>query len=273
VIKEGHPPANFVQEISESVLHSVYAKGHAAWPDLHADRDGFARHFAALAQTEGKAELPAADMYLAWACTCSVPGALEAFDRTFMQRVGLYIARMNPSAAFVEEVRQTVRERLFVGTAQTRPKIADFAGRGPLEGWVRVITLRTAVDLLRKQGKELPAPAVETAHVDPELELIRRKYAPQFKQAFESALSSLSSEHRHLLRMHFVDSLTLDELASVFRVHRVTVAKRLAAARHAILDEACRLLVQQLTLSPTECQSLLGLVRSQIDVSIFRLLQ
>jgi RNA polymerase sigma-70 factor (ECF subfamily) len=254
------------------MLGAVYAAGRAAWPDLDADRDGFERHFAAIAPTETGPDLPAADMDLAWACASGAAGALEAFDRAFTQRVGAYLARMNPSPALLEEVRQTLRERLFVGTAETPPKIGEFAGRGPLEGWVRVIALRIAVNLIRGQGKERASPAAEAAHVDPELDLIRRKYAPQFKQAFESALGSLSSEHRHLLRMHFVDALTLDELASVFRVHRVTVARRLAAARGAILDEARRLLVQRLTLTPTECESLFGLVRSEIDVSIFRLL-
>jgi RNA polymerase sigma-70 factor (ECF subfamily) len=250
----------------------LYERGRAAWPAIAVDFEPFAQQFAGVVSDGDDGQL-AADLYLVCACARGADGALAAFDRVFMRRVGDYLARLSPTPAFVEDVRQSMYEKLFVGSPEAPPKIAQFAGRGPLDGWLRVIALRVAVNLRQRRGERVPAEEPSPAQIgDPELDIIKGRYGPQFKQAFERALSTLSSEQRSLLRMHFVDGLTLDQLAVVFRVHRVTLSRRLAAMRRIILGETRRLIADELALSPSECNSLMGLLRSQLEVSITQLL-
>jgi RNA polymerase sigma-70 factor (ECF subfamily) len=179
---------------------------------------------------------------------------------------------MHQPAAFVDDVKQLVRQKLFVGAA---PKIAEYTGMGELRNWLRVIAVREALTLKRKRvelladGERSSSGGPSTpASVDPELDFIKQRYRAEFKRAIEQALATLSSEHRNLLRLHFVDGLTLDELSGLFNVHRATVARHIAQAREAIVDESRRLLADRLSIDAGEFDSLIGILRSRIDLSL-----
>jgi RNA polymerase sigma-70 factor, ECF subfamily len=108
---------------------------------------------------------------------------------------------------------------------------------------------------------------------DPELDAIRSRHLGDFKEAFQSALSSLSSRDRTLLKLHFVDGLSLDEIGGLHRVHRATVARWIARCREVVLEETRLRLATKLRLTPTEMNSFFGLMRNSLDVSIQRLLE
>jgi hypothetical protein len=61
--------------------------------------------------------------------------------------------------------------------------------------------------------------------------------------------------------------------ASNLTVHRATVARRIADARQSILRHAQQWLQQRFHLGSGELNSLIGFVRSELDLSISRLLQ
>src|SRR5262249_10518973 len=158
--------------------------------------------------------------------------------REFLGSISSILARGSLRALPVDDVRQRIRERLFVGTS----KIADFSGRGALANWVQVVALRVAVDAAREQRSLPMAESVgvedlRLAGTDPELTLIKERYREPFKQALRSALRGLTSEQRNLLRLHFVDGVTLDRLAALFEVHRATIARHIARARDAVFDD------------------------------------
>jgi len=267
----------------EEALRRLLDEGRNAWPTLDLSEEAFVRHLASRHVTDEPLEnLRAADLYLASACTERVSGAIEAFERAYMSRVGVFLARMRPSAAFVDDVQQTLRERLFVGKDGARPKIAEYSGRGALESWVRVIAIRAAIDLRRQgagavdQGGAKPddeRPQSKEMEVDPELDYIKKRYRQEFNEAIRQAVAALTAEQRELLQLHFLDGLTLDQLAVRFGVHRATVARRIATAREAIGDEAHRLLRAWLRANESELQSLTRVMRSQLDLSLAGLLK
>ena len=111
-----------------------------------------------------------------------------------------------------------------------------------------------------------------TAH-NPELDLIRARHKDSFKGAFQAALQALSPEDRTTLRLHFVEGLNIDQIGSIYRVHRATIARRIARSREALLEDVRRRLSDTLRLSPQEFDSLVGVIRSQFEVSLERLLE
>jgi RNA polymerase sigma-70 factor (ECF subfamily) len=259
-----------------SRLALLLRAARAAWPEVALDDESFAAHLAerwpagaTLAQWLEDAH--ATDLYLACACGRGVPEALAAVDRAFLAHTAAYLVRLSPSDAFVEDVRQTVREKLFVGDA---PKIREYSGRGPLDGWLRVVAGRAALDLRKRRGERLPDLTAKglDPFADPELGYLKQRYRGVVEDAYKAALASLDEDSRTLLRQHFLLGVTLDELAERLRVHRTTIARRLAGARQRIADETQRLLRERLALSGEEFASLFGLVRSQLDVSVSRLL-
>jgi RNA polymerase sigma-70 factor (ECF subfamily) len=152
-----------------------------------------------------------------------------------------------------------------------------YAGRGLLTSWVRVAATRAALDLLRAGGAR-PRTDVEPDDLapgreSPELEYLKERYRPQFKAAFQTALENLDGEQRTILRMHIVEGLNIDEIGVLFRVHRSTIARWIAAARVNILDEARRQLQRELGLDAAEFESLAGVVRSQLSLSLSKILK
>jgi RNA polymerase sigma-70 factor (ECF subfamily) len=77
---------------------------------------------------------------------------------------------------------------------------------------------------------------------------------------------------RTLLRLHYLDVLTLEKIARLFHVGRTTAHRWIADAREALLADTTRRVRELLVLSDSEVDSLLPLVASQLDVSLSRLL-
>jgi RNA polymerase sigma-70 factor (ECF subfamily) len=263
----------------EEQLENLWHTGRAAWPDVSVSAEAFSEYLSRYA--DGGALPPAAgrhaaELYLACACAAGERTALAAFDAKYLSRVGVFLSRMRPQPVFVDEVRQTLREKLLVGPS---PRIREYSGQGDLSGWLRVVTVRTALNMQRNLSERLDggpdsrqgaSRLVEP--VSPELDYVKERYREGFRQALEHAFSGLTSEQRNLLRLHFIDGMTLHQLAVLSRVHRATVARWIAEARQQIMDDARTRLQQQLAVGSADIDSMIGLLKSRIDLSISRLL-
>ena len=86
-------------------------------------------------------------------------------------------------------------------------------------------------------------------------------------------LRALESRERSVLRMHVVDGLNIDEIGTVHRVHRPTVARRIAKARETLLAETRARLPTSLKINESQFASLMIVVRSHLDLSVERLPQ
>jgi RNA polymerase sigma-70 factor, ECF subfamily len=262
-----------------AALEAMHQIGRTSWPAVELSIDEFARHLARCAgeplTTTWLISRPVADLYLACACAHGIPAALSAFDEHYLSQVRSFVAHMRPDAEFIDECRQLLREKLFVGDA---PKIAEFTGRGSLAGWLRVATARTALNLRRSRAasfsgaRRAPSPAGDELIDEPERGYLRDRYREAFKAAIEDSFAVLSSEQRNLLRMHFMDGMTLHQLATLFQVHRATVARWIAQTRRRVLDGTRMHLQQQLALDTGELDSMMRLLDSQLELSIRHLL-
>src|SRR5262249_44634833 len=142
------------------------------------------------------------DLYLACACAGRVRGAVEAFDRAYLGQLGTQLARLRPTPAFVDEIGQEVRDKLFVGTGGASPKIVEYDGKGALLSWVRVIALRVAIDLRRRDGAddEDNSGSDTPAAGNPEADYQQEHYRRAFDEAIRGAVAALDGEQRRLLR-------------------------------------------------------------------------
>jgi RNA polymerase sigma-70 factor (ECF subfamily) len=247
--------------------HALWEEGCRAWPAIDVPFEAWKTF---LGERESLESLKAPDLFLACACASGNTKALEAFEARYIAQVPIFLAGIEHDPAVLDEVRQLVRERLFVGE---RKKIAEYSGRGSLGSWLRVVTLRVAFNRRRgvKAHDELTDEEV-LPDVDPELKIIQARYQRPFDAALRAAFASLTPRERILFRMHFIDGLNIDRIGLVFSVHRATVARWLAAARDAVLERTMSLLGDELDLDPKELMSLLRVVRSGLDISLQGLL-
>lgn len=259
-------------------LLALLTAGRAAWPGIDVPGPVFAGWLAARwpGGDEPEAWLRGRDgagLYLACACLRDAPGAVQALERSFLSQVPVYLARLAPRGAreeFLDEVRQLLREKLLLG--EGRPRLGEYAGQGALGSFVRVTAVRLGIDVLRQ--REAPrAVTVEdepilAAQADPELAFVKERYRPPVRDALRAAMAALTSEERNLLRLHFIERLSIDRLGEVFHIHRATAARRLQQARARVAEEVRREVRARLQVEETEAQELIGLLCSQLDLSL-----
>lgn len=85
------------------------------------------------------------DLYLACAIVRGDGPALRAFEIALASEVPSAIAYLDGGTALASDVLSAVRERVLGG------KIANYKGRGALRGWLRVVAVREALQLIPTQ--------------------------------------------------------------------------------------------------------------------------
>jgi len=269
-------------------LWNLVAEGRQAWPGVAVDPQAVAVFVARQLDPETDAEdaldgLRPADLYLAAACATGDTSAINQFDKAYMREVDIALARMRIPGPRASDVKQLVRQRLFVAVAPIEVngvhfhgKIAEYAGRGDLRRWVRSVAVRTCLNELRRGKNEILTDDDQLIAQqaipgdDPEIEYMKRTYSDQFRTAFAEALGNLGAREQTLLRYHHVDGLNIDEIGAIYRVHRVTAFRWLEKAKDQLVRATLDTLRARLKLTPTELDSVLRMIRSQVHLSLIR---
>jgi RNA polymerase sigma-70 factor (ECF subfamily) len=249
------------------------AAGRAAWPGVPLAPEAFSRHLDAHARDGAHPPLEhAADLYLACACALGVPQAVRALDELLVA-ASPRVRRVDPSAAFLEDVFQVVREKLLLTKP---PKIGEYAGRATLRSWLATTAVRTALNMRRRKddvaAAGLRSSMGERVAHEPEMQYVRARYRGAFEEAVRASLAALSTKERTLLRMHLGEKMSVERLAVVYGVGKSTTARWLVAARQRLLALTQAHLREHLKVTPSELESLAAVVRSDLDVSVVRLL-
>lgn len=260
-------------------LEDLYRAGSREWPDIPLSEEGFVRALASHLEGDGPVvpdTFHSSDFFIAAACAEGVPGAVTALERAFLSRIPSYIAKVCKPSDRVkpEDVAQTIAEHVVVPAGPRPPRIAEYSGKGPLGGWLRVLSVRVALNSKRAKDRfvsELAAPNVRS-EVDPELDLFRIEYKDELKAALEAAFSTLDEEQRSLLRLHASGAHRGEDIARMLGVDRSTAVRRLARARAQILETTKDLMMKKLGVSASEFDSIARAVYSQIELSLSRLL-
>ena len=271
-------PTEELERLVALVLGRI-AAGHEALGD---HRRGFFAHLGHIVANNASgvtaiAELAIEDLYLAYACAQRDPVALVAFEQSYLPELRAALAKMRIPRDRHDDARQLIWQKLFVGT-NSNPRILDFAGRGGLKHWVRVTVVRSLLDDLRR-NKRVAEPVADdfvlgivSPDADPEMEHLKRLYRHEFRTAFEEAVVALSAEERNVLRCYYTESMTVDQIAAAFGIHRATAARRVARAREGLVAETRRRLGERLALSGDELMSVIRLIESNLHVSVQRIL-
>ena len=266
-------------KLLESTLEGLLQQARQRWPTLRGEGVEFIAYLAERMLPERKAaewlgSVHAADLFLCWLCARGDAAALEIFDRAFLLQVGSAIAAIQSTPAFIAEVQQQMRQKLLVASADKPGKIAEYAGFGPLGHWLRAVAVRTALNLRRTQNRE-DFPVADEVLLelpvrtnDLELDYLKSRYRTDFTEAFRKAVSSLTSQERNILRLHFVDGLSLSQVGAAYQADKSTISRWISKSRQQLLQRTRDDLGERLRLDTGELDSLMNLVDSQLELSI-----
>ncbi len=279
----GHEPEPIEHEAETAAfLAQRIHEAQAAWPDLGLDVAAFVAHLGRhlpsgdLVDALGAARV--ADLWLACGCAAGDPSALRAFEGAFAGELRIVRSRLRKPQAEAEDFVQRCLQRLF---APPHPKIGDYSGQGDLRNWLRVTLVRMLIDHQRstrqRDAHEQLTPTGATLDVptpsgDLELDFLKKQYGAAFRDAFEEAALALDPGERVLLRQHYADGLTVDEIGALHHVHRATAARRVAKARAQLLAGTREVLMAKLGLDRSELDSVMRMIESNVHVSVKRIL-
>ena len=218
------------------------------------------------------------DLYLACACLHADPEAVRTFESHYYPEIERVVRRRTPDTPLLDDVKQAVYEKLFLAAPGGAPKIHQYQGRGDLRSFVRITATRQLLNMLRTadRARQLkPEVFLEEAIQldDQELKYLKELYREPFRESMHAALDALDSKERNLLRYHLLDSLSIDDIGRLYRVHRATAARWLVRIREKLLVETRKVLSQRLQVKSDQAASIVRLVNSVIDVSLSRHLE
>ncbi len=264
----------------DDALRSAWTEARARWPTIELNPT----HYGAALGERIREDVPISalrrdDVYLVAALLQGNPQAVETFERSFGPEIDRGLRRLDPER--VDDLRQAVRQRLLVGDGERAPKLRSYGGRGELLRWLRVTVVRMRADVARQRRREPDTSSdalgsrisrAMNPSADPEYRYLKDHYGAQLRAAFESAVGQLDPKQRNLLRQSLLGGLSASQMAGLYNVDRSTTKRWLAQAREQLWAHTRRGVMQQLRVSRDEFESIVRLVKSELDLSIPRLL-
>ena len=269
----------------EQALRALLGDARREWPKLGLDAAGFVEHVAGLLPkgvdpVVSLKPLRAGDLWLAFGCVRRVEAAMaEVKTRLEPRELSRRGVRLGTLERFLDEAQPQILDQVFVGGASRIPEISRYSGRGRLDAWLATVAVHAALKVKRSSTRHgshdasSEAMADLSAGVDVERGYIKSRYREDFNAAFREALSSLSARDKAVLRLSVVEQLGIDALGAMFKVHRATAARWLVRVRAELADRTRAALARRLGARLEEVDSLVGMLQSQVDVSVSRALE
>ena len=257
----------------ETELDSAVRVASERWTRFSIEPEAFVTYLAARIQPEQAPDttafVHAAELYLSCAIAEGQSAAMREFDREYMAKVAGAVSRFRLSSDELDDLKQILRQQLLMGNP---PKIVDYSGLGELSAWLRVAAVRAAIKMKKARLEGLTGddelenlPGFEP---NAELKYVAAEHRVAFRESFRQAIASLDAQEQNVLRQHHLDGLTLEQLASLYRVHRTTTAYWLERARDRLLKRTRQTLMQRTKMSASDCDSLFQQAQSQFPSTI-----
>lgn len=271
-------PSSSAIDTKDVDLRPVISHCQEAWPHLAVDPTAFTLYLAQrLPSARGMPSQAlqqwcVTDLYLAYACVTGNPIALNEFDKR-LRAAAPVIARVDRSPAFQDEVMQRLGQKLLVAPVPGEmPRLAQYSGQGSLDRWLKVALHRTAIEVARQQGRDVPCDPgeLEAALVqqDPEAEILLTLNHDEMQDAFRHALSTLSAKERNILRLHMVARISMEKIGATYRMHRTTVARVIADARTRLVEQTRKELEERMRLTPSQLDSMMRALPDVLEISL-----
>lgn len=272
-------------EATQVALAAQWDAARQAWPDITVTPDRFAHELARRigSHETGAATLAAvaatrgSDVYLAIACCDGDQPAIGRFDDMIGRELRQIAIKLRASPDQTAELQAELRRLLLIDDGAREAALRDYAGRGDLRSYLRVMATRAMIRAINRGRREVVVDDGELfdrmlPQDDPELGFLRAQYRETVDAALRAALAGLDARSRALLRYQLIDGWSIDQVGKLYGVHRATAARWLSDARE-VLGEIIRTeLATRLQIATEDVDSIVRLVQSRVDMSLDRLL-
>lgn len=165
----------------------------------------------------------------------------------------------------VDDAMQALRERLLVGA---NPQLRTWPGRDALARWLRVCALREVMTATRARPKAPSAPDVVSASSQ-----LTHRHRAVLERALVNAVEQLDPVQRGILKLHLLENVSVESIATLHGVSRATMTRWLSSARAALARAVREEGREQLDVGDATLDSLARPLVDQLDVSLAGLLR
>jgi RNA polymerase sigma-70 factor (ECF subfamily) len=270
---------------TRAALAAQWAAARAAWPDVTVAPERFAGELARRigSHDTGPATLAAvaatrgSDIYLAIACCDGDDAAIRQFDELIGRELRQVAIKLRASPDQRTELQAELRRLLLIDDGERGAALREYAGRGDLRSYLRVMATRAMIRAINRGRREVAVDDGELfdrmlPHDDPELGFLRAQYHETVDAALRAALAGLDARSRALLRYQLIDGWSIDQVGKLYGVHRATAARWLTDAREALGEIIRAEVAARLRIAAEDVDSIVRLVQSRVDMSLDRLL-
>jgi RNA polymerase sigma-70 factor (ECF subfamily) len=159
--------------------------------------------------------------WLALRCQSGEPGAFEDLIAVMERPLLYYAANLTGNTDSALDVLQEVWIKAFRG-------IRKLKNPGSLRSWLYTITHGIAVDRIRKNYSREQVEKVQYEDIQ---EAEETSFAEEDAAAVHAALNQIGLNHREVLILHFLEDLSLAEIAKVVGCSEGTVKSRIHYAK------------------------------------------
>ena len=164
--------------------------------------------------------------WLALRCQSGEPGAFEDLIAVMERPLLYYATSLTGNADSGLDVLQDVWIKAF----RSIRKLKD---PGSLRSWLYAITHGIAVDRIRRNTSRERAEQVELEDFE---EAEEPSFADEDAAALHQALSEIGFKHREVLVLHFLEDLSIAEIAEIVGCSEGTVKSRMHYAKRAMKE-------------------------------------
>jgi RNA polymerase sigma-70 factor, ECF subfamily len=210
------------------------------------------------------------DVILATEASFGDPVALQRLDTTVFLSATRKLLSKRMHESVVDDAVQQCRISLLVNAEQKHPAIWNYVGRGPLAAFVFVSSYRFALKLLPdRRQQDVSIDLLRTNDADPGIEHLRKEYGSQIREAILHAWRHLSKHDRFVLSLQLHGAQSIAQIAVIYGIHKVSVARKIAGARASLLAKMRLQLQGRLGAADETIDSILRLVSRPVSVSDF----
>jgi RNA polymerase sigma-70 factor (ECF subfamily) len=164
--------------------------------------------------------------WLALRCQSGEAGAFEDLIAVMERPLLYYATSLTGNSDTALDVLQDVWIRVF-------RSIGKLKDPGSLQSWMYKVTHGIAVDRIRRNSARAQA---EEAQLDDFDEAEEPSFAGEDAAALHRALSEIGLRHREVLILHFLEDLSIAEIASVVGCSEGTVKSRMHYGKRAMKE-------------------------------------
>lgn len=273
------------------------------WPRIHLSLEAFLLKVSQIAKKQVPAEPSAPapragenleqflqslrwkELYLASACANGDEAAWEIFREQYQPAIRRTALRALGNAAEAEELAHTLLTDLFMpgrpGAAKGDNKIGQYHGMGSLEGWIKVVIHRLAIDRFRLQQRNLSleelevepssaAPADRSEHSVEQFETERASH--MVSRSLARALDQLTTQEKLLLNLYYLQNVNLKEIGTWLHVHESTASRWLDRLKARLRKSMSKQLQQEFGVKKAEISYVMEQAKSQVEIDLKKIL-